>query len=431
MTIEGGPLAYDSQAEPVPLSEREEAILAFAACGLTGPALGDWDYRSERLGESFAGFKGRTVSSPDAVQTVSVFVINDEATWLARRPQSMPPEQRGEVVELARDGEFVEAWRRMRVEIRDERTAPPNEMPYSVPPNHWDLNREGTTYFLPVYEQTQVIMNLLLGGFSEPMGIFLLDDRRQFQPAGIGEYAASSGGHLYDEPDDKRAITMSQFERVMAEMCSVEQGMVLQNLALACQAMGLAGFPHNCHFEPAAWFEALGFRMREMPGSEFLSVPWPISWMMKLAGKETTVRFPVGLEKEGDVLLAPYSPPYYESMAEAVRALVDEKFGEGGVYDRAPEAYRHREPGRGWKEPAEVTGAVEGVSERAVEATIDHCEYVWEHHGRFPADFPPFSTAVGFQAGHVDEGFYDEFYRAGTLSEAHRAHMERWHGGES
>ena len=426
-TIPGGPLAYNSDLAPMPLTEREEAVLVFAACGLTGPSLGDWDYRPEALGETFASFTGRTVSSPDAVHTVSVFVVNDEATWLARRPQALSAQERSEVRGLVRDGEFVDAWRRMRVKVRDERTAPPTEPPANVPPNQWSLHPEGSTYFLPVYEQTQLILNVMLGGLSEHLGIYFVDDRRQFQSAGLGAYAESKGGHLHDDPSDRLTVPISHFERLAAEMCAVEQGMILQNLGLACQAMGLAGFPHNCQLEPSTWFEALGFRMEEMPSSEYLSIPWPVSWLMQLAGQETTIRYPVGLERHGEVLLKPYAPPYYASMEEAIRTLVDEKFGERGLYNQTPDAYRNGDPSRGWKRPQEVTREVEPVSELAVDATIDHCEYIWENHGRFPANYPPFVTNVGFQAAHVDEGFYDRFYRSGTLDKTHRKHMERWH----
>lgn len=427
MTIRGGALEYDSDAEPYPLTEEEEAVLAFAACGFTGPALGDWEYMEETMGNSFASFTGRTVSSPDAVHTVSVFVINDDGAWLARRPQDLSSEDRAAVAGLARDGEFVEAWRRMRVQVADERVAPPSELPQNIPPNQWSMHAEGTTYFLPVYEQTQLMLNVLLGGLAEDFGMFFVDDRRMFQPAGVGEHAESKGGHLHDDPEEGLTIPISMFERTAGEMCSVEQGMVMQNLGLACQAMGLAGFPHNCQFDPAAWFEALDFRMQEMRSSDYMSVPWPVSWMMRLTGADEPIRYPVGLERDGEVLLKAYTPPYYDSMEDAIRSLVEEKFGEGGVYDGRPEGYEGREPNTGWKHPREVAEQVSGVSERALQAAIDHCEYIWENHGRFPVNFAPFHTFVGFQVGHADEGFYERYYRHGTLDETHRNHMERWH----
>src|SRR3954454_14825251 len=82
-----GPLKYKSSAPVHPLSEDELAALAFAACGVTGYALGDLVYAPGQGGTMMGGFLGRTVGSADGVQAVSVVVSTDNATWLLRRPQ--------------------------------------------------------------------------------------------------------------------------------------------------------------------------------------------------------------------------------------------------------------------------------------------------------------------------------------------------------
>src|SRR5471030_1298694 len=46
MTMPGGPLAYQSLEPCPPLTLAEEATLAFAACGITGPALAELPYDS-------------------------------------------------------------------------------------------------------------------------------------------------------------------------------------------------------------------------------------------------------------------------------------------------------------------------------------------------------------------------------------------------
>ena len=97
---------------------------------------------------------GRTIGSADAIHTAVVFVIDDGATWLARRPQDLEPEVLAEVIELTRAGRFVEAWRKMRVKIADGRVAPPAEPPFNLAPNRWSLYAEGTTYFLMVSSLT-------------------------------------------------------------------------------------------------------------------------------------------------------------------------------------------------------------------------------------------------------------------------------------
>ena len=57
----------------------------------------------------------------------------------------------------------------------------------------------------------------------------------------------------------------------MTEFVSVEQGMMLQNIALMVQAMGLGGFPHWAA-HAFGWFQALGFRMGEMRASRYLGM---------------------------------------------------------------------------------------------------------------------------------------------------------------
>jgi hypothetical protein len=89
MKIPDGPFAYESRHEPLPLTEAEEAALAFAACGVTGYALADLSYGRGQGGGMLAGLLGRTVASPDAINTVSVFVTNDETMHLL--PKSYCP----------------------------------------------------------------------------------------------------------------------------------------------------------------------------------------------------------------------------------------------------------------------------------------------------------------------------------------------------
>jgi hypothetical protein len=168
--------------------------------------------------------------------------------------------------------------------------------------------------------------------------------------------------------------------------------------------------------------------MEETPTTKYLSIPWPVSWLLKLKGADLPFRFHVGLERNNEVLLKPYCPPYYNSMKDAVESLVHDKFGKGGIYDGKPDLYKKGDKSTGWKDPEGVTNQVSGVSDQALKATIDHFEYLWEKHRRFPVNFPAFSTAVGFQAGHIDVEFYDELYKSGTLSKSHRHHMEDWHG---
>jgi len=73
MKMDAGPLAFQSQRAPSPLSREEEAALAFAAGGVTGSVLGDLPYSAG--GNIMTHLVGRTVASGDAMHTVTLFVL--------------------------------------------------------------------------------------------------------------------------------------------------------------------------------------------------------------------------------------------------------------------------------------------------------------------------------------------------------------------
>jgi hypothetical protein len=183
------------------------------------------------------------------------------------------------------------------------------------------------------------------------------------------------------------------------------------------EALGLGGFPNFANHE-FGWVQALGFRMQEMPASRYVGAGPLVSLGMRLLNRDPLVPYPVGLERDGEVLLRPFCPPYFKSMTEAVRAVVDLKFGTQGVFrdTSAPAA---------WANHADVVRQVPSVSEAAIAATTAYCEYVWQRYGRFPAYMPPFRTVLGFQACHLDMEFYDRFYQGEALGEAHREYFRR------
>ena len=161
--------------------------------------------------------------------------------------------------------------------------------------------------------------------------------------------------------------------------------------------------------------------MREMPASRYVGAGWLPSLMMKLLRRNPPIPYPVGLERDGEILLKPFCPPHYATMAEAVRAVVAVKFGAEGIY-------RTQAHGSAWADHDATTKPVAPVSEATIEAVIAHCEYLWRHYGRFPVYMPPYRTVLGFQACHVDAEFYDKFYRPGAVSGTVRRDFESQRG---
>ena len=246
MKIPAGPLAYASKHRSRPLTEDEEAALVFAACGITGHALADLCYAKGEGGGIMAGLVARTIASGDGLQTVALIVINDGGAWLVRRPREMPAGDISKLIELGQRGEFTELYRRCRVKIAGERPKTPAEPLFNINANRWSAHAPGSTIFLPLNDLTFMYVNGLLEILNPETGAFILDERNHFLPAGLGKFARSRGGHLEDDPRQGRVATVRQVEQFVAEFVTVEQGMMLQNLGLMAQALGLGGYPEFC-----------------------------------------------------------------------------------------------------------------------------------------------------------------------------------------
>lgn len=411
MRLNGGPLAYQSTQPPQPLSLEEEAALAFAACGVTGYALADLPYQTGDQPEAGSGnimthFIGRTVPSGDAMHDCTVFIINDQGAWFLRRPQDFPRAEIPDLVRAAQQHRFVELYEKSRVRISERRVDPPRDWPFVAPFNKYSANVPGTTYFLPVIEITSLYINVMLSFFDDEFAMFAVDDHNGHQPAGIARFARSAGGYLQDDPKVGRLATISGMETWMCEFCSIEMGGILQNLGLMTAALGLGGFPHFAAHP--IWFQALGFRMEQVPSSKLTAV--------LPAKDDLSIPVAVGLERAGRVLIKPFCPPYYKNMEEAVLAFVDYKFAQGKG------TFRDGGATTGWKDGTAVQAGIPKYEDRTIAATIAYCDYIYQRYGRFPCTTGPFRTLLAYQAHHVDTNFYDRFYRAEALTPAHRQH---------
>ncbi len=411
--MNGGPLEYESTKEPEPLSLEEEAALAFAGCGVTGPTLAELPYESGGKKEAGSGniiinFLGRTVASAEAVHATILFVMGDGGGWMLKRPQDYPRAMIPDLVRMARDGRFTELYEKARIKVSDRRPDPPRELPFVLPFNKWSANVPGTTYFLPVADTSAFHINFLLTAFSEEFSTFVVDERNGFKPAGIAKFARSKGGHLQDDPKAGRYITIGIVEMWLYEFVAIEQGGMLQNLALMGEALGLGGFSHFAA-HPFAWFEALGFRMRDIPFSRTVGAGLPRKTLIRALGKEFPVPTAVGFERNGEALIKPYCPPYYRDMEEAVLAFVDYK------YSREEGTLRDGGTSTSWKDGAHVQAGIPAYSDAAIAATIAYCDYVYNRYGRFPANSGPFRTVLAHQAHRLDEDFYERFYKPEAL----------------
>lgn len=419
MKMPSGPMAYASRYPGVRLTEEEEALLVFSAAGITGYALGDLDYSAGQGGTILAGTVGRTIPSGDAIHTCGLIVINADATYYIKRPQDWLATEIPGLVQLAERDNYLELYRRSRVSIGQGGRYPPVHPFMNINCNQWSLYDPSSTYFLPVADLTFMYINALLEIFNEYNGAFIRDERSWFRPAGVLSYTRTRGGHLESDLKAERTLTIQQLETMVEEFVSVEMGMMIQNLMLMTQALGLGGFPHWAA-HPYGWFNTLGFQMQPVRASRYFNLPLPLRWLAGIFHKDPVIPVVTGLTQASGPVIAPYCPPNFPDMATAVRAVADQKWGPTGIF-------REGASNSAWKDPGKIAGAAPTISQKALDTTIAYCDYVYRHYRRFPAYPMPLRTLLGFQVNHLDLEFYDRFYPSGVLSESQRNHFNEWH----
>jgi hypothetical protein len=422
--LDGGPLSYQSRHEPVPLTTEEEAIIVFAGAGTTGYSLGEAPYSPGREPESSSGNImttpfGRTIATPDGLNTAIPFVLNDDGAFQIRRPQDYPRESFVELTELARQHKFVQLYDRAKIRIADERPEVLRRPPFTPPFNRWSANVPGSTYFVVISDVTPLVLSLAFFLLGEEMGFCIFDDRNHYRHAGLKRFTRSKGGYLHDDPNDSRVGAILDFESYVMELLGVEQGLMLQNMQLAVEGLGLGGFPHF-GAQKYQWFEALGFKMEEISIAKLTRRSRVVTAAMNALGKNPIIPHPLGLEVDGEVTVKPYCPPWYGSMEEAVHAFVDSKFGKDGTFTDGRSG--------GWQDTAGVQAGIDHYSQANIDTVVAYAEYVYGEYGRFPGNFGPLRSLMAYQAHHLDLEFYDRFYEPGAYHDLHREHFARWHG---
>lgn len=424
--LDGGPLSYRSTHEAVPLTAEEEAIIVFAGAGTNGYGLGDTPYSAGREPESSSGNIlvspfARTIASPDGINTAILFVLNDDGAFQIRRPQDYPRESLAELWELAERHQFVQLYERAKIRIADTRPEVLRRPPVTPPFNRWSTNVPGSTYFVLISDITPLVFSLGFFLLGEEMGFTVFDDRNHYRPAGLKRFMRSKGGHLHDDPNDSRVGAIIDFESYVMELIGVEQGLMLQNMQLAVEGLGLGGFPHF-GAQKYQWFEALGFEMEDVSIAKLTRRGRVVTAAMNVLGKNPIIPHPLGLEVDGEITVKPYCPPWYGSMEEAVYAFVDSKYGKNGLFT----------DGRSgpWQDTAGVQAGIDHYSQANIDTVVAYAEYVYGEYGRFPGNFGPLRSLMAYQAHHVDLEFYDRFYEPGAYHDLHREHFARWHERE-
>src|SRR5713101_625760 len=301
-SVPAGSNTYTSTAKPQPLSELEEAIL-IAAVGMTGLTLPDRPFETATgekiLGTPNLNFPGRAAGSTDNCQATHFFLFNDTGTYFLKRLDKVDP------TEPLTPDVLVRRAAASKVRISDKRPEFPREFPYYLDSNRFLSNVPGSTVLFPVVDMTRQYINALMYLLTEPDGHrpAILDDRNFYLPAGVRKWKRN--GFLNKDIPVPLGVLGTMRTQIEAEL-------LLQNLILMLQAMGLGGWIH-ASATPAKLLPALGFT--------YVTPRYRLLDFFRWGTFRTKdVRSnPIGLPPYIECMC----PPYYPSMADAVQAVVD------------------------------------------------------------------------------------------------------------
>jgi hypothetical protein len=419
----GGSMSYESKEPRAPLSELEEAIL-IAMTGCTGLTMPDRPIQDPATAQPIMAkpnltMAGRTAGSPDNAQGTHFFMINDTGTYFLR---NLPPPAEGENALSAERA--IERARQAKVRILDHRLDVPEgkrDFPAYLDSNRFLSNQPGTTIFFPVVDLSRQYINGMMYLLTQPDGArpAIVDDRNFYQPAGVKQWVKN--GFLNKDIKIPLGVIGSLRTQIEADL-------LLQNLFLTADAMGLGGWIHGSISPPVALGDPkFSKTYGSMLGFDFVVPRWRLTdilrWHIPLPRYANLRSNPIGLRYKGEHLIKGMCPPYYDTMAEAVDAVIKDKFGEGGVYaDQSLFARIYREDfGRRYLAEAAVYNA------DVIACAKDICTYIYQTHGRFPAHCDAIHVpGVWLQTHHVEVAYYERFFRDG-LTETHKRHHQDWH----
>lgn len=409
-SIPAGSLSYTSEQEIEPLTPLEEAML-IAVTGTTGITMPDRPFQSpdgtEIMGSPNITMTGRAAGSVDNSQATHFFLINDSGTYYLNRLEPGDAD-----LEFTPENLIARA-EKSKQRVSSKRLDFPREFPYYLDSNRFLSNLPGTTLLVPVVDLSRQYINGIMYLLTQPDGDrpAFLDDRNFYRPAGVKKWIKN--GFLNKEI--KLPLSLLGTFRT-----DIESNMLMQNLFLTTQALGLGGWIHagfaspfllsNPYLSPEGY--GLGFRYVTPKFKLFDIFRWGVPFPKYRAN-------PVGL----DGIIEGMCPPYYNNMSDAVDAFLEAKYGPGGVYK--DQATFEKVFNDGFAEP--YLKEVPHYTQDVIDCAKDICNYIYKQHGRFPAHVDAiFVPGIWIQVHHIDTDYYDYLFRNG-YADSQRVHQELWH----
>jgi hypothetical protein len=421
-SVAAGSMTYECSDQHAPLSELEEALL-IAVTGCTGLTMPDRPFTDPATGERIMAkpnlhMQGRTAGSPDNAQGTYFFLINDTGTYFLRR---LEPCDGG--ADPFDPDVLVERARAAKVKVLDQRldtAADMRDFPAYLDSNRFLSNVPGSTVLFPVVDLSRQYINGMMYLLTQPEHArpAIVDDRNFYLPAGVRSWIKK--GFL--NKDIKVPLGVLGPLRTQ-----VEADLLLQNIFLMAEAMGLGAWIHGA-LTPAIAMGDPKFSKTYGPmlGFDFVTPKWKLMDFLRWQTLPTHADLrahPIGLRHKGEHLIKGMCPPYYDSMKDAVTEVMAGKFGPAGIYnDQTLFSQIYKEDfGKRYLAEAEVYSA------DVIACVTDICDYILKTHGRFPAHCDAiYAPGVWLQVHHVEAAYYERFFQHG-LDAAHRGHDANWH----
>ena len=415
VTQPSGPLAFTSSAPPVRLSEIEEALLSWAGIGPNGAALADVPVQGDLAG--LLSWAGRTVPASSNDLSVDLFVINDDGVSLYR-----PDTERASPIEISAADDYgkVLEWYRGRVPISPTRpdigwfTAPEGTHNVNaMGPGQYNLNRPGSTWFLPVGDVGLEWFNMLLSSY-EWSGFYLMDPDTA-KPAGCDEWIRP--GFL------EVGFPIPVFDELALMLSSSQAACVVDNIRLGCEALGLGAWPVGSYADDMVLgaypevAQGLGFAFLERDADTNPS-------------KTVTC---VGRPGVKEPVVVP--SPQFPTAADAVRHVIELRYAKGAQLSRDG---NWSERAGGPYRPEVMREILEHpkahIPEWVEQAAIQTVEYIVGKYGSCPAFVSPVRAKFSVQVHHVDPEFYGRYQSGNShpfaVTPAIGSHFATWHPGE-
>ncbi len=388
---EKGPLAHKSRHEPYPLSEVEEALIAWAACGPNGVVLADAPVHGNL--STWLCWAGRTIPAPCNDVAVDLFIVNDKGTFLYR-----PSMERTSPLEIASEEDYwkiLNWYREGCIKLSDKRidigwmAGPEGTKVNLAGPWQYNLNRPGSTWFIPVgelgFEWTNVLFTMY-----EWWHVYLVDPDTG-EPAGCKEWVKP--GML------EMGMPVPVYDELLVQVSAHQVGCCVDNMRLAAEALGLG-----------AWVFCGVTSDLILGGIPDLAKGLGFKYMERDPAKNPNkVLTSIGLPGIKEACVTP--SPQFPTPKDLCDYVCEIRYRRGSIFAREDNwAIRNKGPYK----PEVMKQIVEHPRIRiadwvreAAEATV---EYIVDKWGCAPAFTNPMHAQFTAQIHHVDIDYYKRFY---------------------